>query len=490
MSFKRFTLFFTFLAIFTMAFRISVDSDTWWHLRAGAEILEGRRILTEDPFSFTRFQQPWHYPGWLAQLILYGMYQAMGFAGLNLITALMVAVAFMWVWPFMEGPVLLRSALILLAAATSGVYWSARPQILSFALSGLFIFLLERERIGRRLPIWIYFLVMAFWANVHGGFVIGFILIAAYLGGECFLLAGRILSSPSQWRFHFNLSKPMLARFLWIILVSIIGLSVNPLGPSMVFYPFKTISIGVLREYIQEWQSPDFHMLGVQPFLAMLFLAFVSFGAAEKRSHPRDYLLVLGLAFMSFWAARNIAIFALAAILPISRAIASLPHLKRPWRGSSQDFSPRLQAGINTIFAILLLAAALAKISIPANNGLNQESVSEAFPSGAIAYLATEVRPAPIFNSYNWGSYLISELYPDYRSVVDGRTDLFDDEILEQYLIAWRGEPGWEEVFDRWGIQLALIEPHSPLAAELRMNGWQVAYEDPGALVFTKPSDS
>ena len=100
MSFKRLVLFFTFLAIFTMALRISIDSDTWWHLRAGAEIVERRAVITEDPFSITRYQESWRYPGWLAQLVLFEAYQGMGFAGLNIITALMVTIAFMWIWRF------------------------------------------------------------------------------------------------------------------------------------------------------------------------------------------------------------------------------------------------------------------------------------------------------------------------------------------------------------------------------------------------------
>jgi hypothetical protein len=159
-----------------MALRVSTDSDTWWHLRAGAEIVERRAVITEDPFSLTRYQETWRYPGWLAQLALFGAYQVLGFAGLNIITALMVTLAFMWIWRFIEGPLVLRSALILLAATASGVYWSARPQIMTFALSGAFIHFLEREQGGEKIPLWIYLFVMALWGNLHGGFVVGFLL--------------------------------------------------------------------------------------------------------------------------------------------------------------------------------------------------------------------------------------------------------------------------------------------------------------------------
>jgi hypothetical protein len=485
-SFKRFVLFFTFLAIFTMAFRVSIDSDTWWHLRAGAEILDRGAVITEDPFSLTRFQQPWRYPGWLSQVILYGLYTLMGYAGLNLLTAFMVTLAFLWVWPHVEGSLLRRSALILLAAAASGVYWSARPQIISFTLTGVFIHLLERERAAKSNPIWIYLLIMALWANIHGGFAIGFLLIGAYLGGEVLVLIANGVKAPARWQESFDHAKPILLRFAWIIFFCLFGLCLNPHGPSMLLYPFKTVSIGALRAYIQEWQSPDFHALEVQPFLWMFFLAFVGFSAAPKRQHPVDYFLVLGFAFMSFWAARNIALFALTAVVPISRAFSSI-SIELSWLKSTKEFPQNVQKIVNTFLAVGFLMAAIVKISVPWTRVSNQQSINKMFPTEAIDFLRTSVSPGPIFNSYNWGAYLIWELYPEYRSFVDGRTDLFNDEILEEYLSTWRGEPIWRDAFERWGIEVVLIEPFSPLAAELRLSGWDLVFEESDALIFIEP---
>jgi hypothetical protein len=471
-----------------MALRVSTDSDTWWHLRAGAEIVERRAVITEDPFSLTRYQETWRYPGWLAQLALFGAYQVLGFAGLNIITALMVTLAFMWIWRFIEGPLVLRSALILLAATASGVYWSARPQIMTFALSGAFIHFLEREQGGEKIPLWIYLFVMALWGNLHGGFVVGFLLLGAYLGGQLLQILGTALRDPVNWRNVYEQNREVLLRLVWIVVVSLLGISLNPHGPSLLIYPFKTVSIGVLREYIQEWQSPDFHMLEVQPFIWMIVLAFGGFGLKKKQVHPTDYLLVLGFMLMSFWAARNIAIFALSAIIPISRALAAI-DIRFTWKGSSSQVAPSVQKYLNAFLAITILIAAMIKISIPLNNDYNQKALAEIYPSAAMVHLATKMESGPIFNSYNWGAYLIWELYPEYRSFVDGRTDLFDDEILEQYLATWRGEATWEDNFNQWDIEIALIEPSSPIALKLRTEGWELEFEDVKSVIFTKPKD-
>ena len=81
---KRLVVCLTFLAVFAMAARISVDTDTWWHLRAGQWIVEHCAVPQQDPFSHTRLGERWQYPGWLVEVPMYAIYQAFGPGGLNL----------------------------------------------------------------------------------------------------------------------------------------------------------------------------------------------------------------------------------------------------------------------------------------------------------------------------------------------------------------------------------------------------------------------
>jgi hypothetical protein len=117
--------FITFLAVFAMAARISVDTDTWWHLRAGQWIVENRQIPREDVFSYTRAGESWEYPGWLVEVPLYWLYQLAGPGGLNLWTAFMVTLTFAFVWLTLSGGPFLKAFVIVLAAAAAGVYWAA-----------------------------------------------------------------------------------------------------------------------------------------------------------------------------------------------------------------------------------------------------------------------------------------------------------------------------------------------------------------------------
>lgn len=484
MSFRRLATWLAFLAVFAMAVRVSVDTDTWWHLRAGAWMVEHREILHQDVFSLTRMGQPWVYPGWLAQIALFATYSWLGYAGLNLFTACCVLVAFAMIWRTLEGPVLLRVFVVVIAAVTSAVYWSARPQILSFALAGVYVWALERAQAGERRWLWLLPPAMALWANLHGGFAIGFLLLAVYLGSEIVEIALAVVvdrvSFPSAWRER----RGTIAGYSLAMALCVPAVAINPHGPVMLLYPFKTVSIGVLQEYIQEWQSPNFHRLEAQPFLWMLFLWAAALALSRRPRRAIDLVGPMAFAYLGLLAGRNIALFALATAPVLARHAhsAAEPLLSRI--GPGRQVPERIARALNAAIFVLLVLGTAAKVSLPIAGSVNEEAMRESLPAGAVEWIL-EHRPAgPMFNSYNWGGYVLWALYPDYPSFVDGRTDLFDDETLREYLAAWRGEPSWEEVFERWGIRLALLEPGAPLVLRLESAGWERLYADSQAIVL------
>lgn len=486
MSFRRLIQLLTVAAVLAMATRVAIDTDTWWHLRAGEWMVEEKRILRTDPFSLTRSGEPWIYPGWLAQIVMYGVYQAFGFAGLNILTALMVLLAFSFVWPLLEAPPLLRAPILLLGVTVSGVYWSARPHIFSFALAGIFLWVLESGRkVGRR-KSWMLPPLMALWCNLHGGFAIGFMLIGAYLIGDVLEVLPAVSlrsASPKEiWLEHM----PTIRQLVIVGLICAMAVSINPHGSQMILYPFKTISVGVLREYIEEWQSPDFHRLEVQPFLWMLILCIVVLGISRRRKDAIELILVVGFAYLSFIAARNIALFALVATPVLARHGNAILKPILEGRDWGRQLPDRIARGINLALFIILGLTALLKMSIPLSDAVNQQAIMDQQPVQAVAVLRDRPSRGPLFNSYNWGGYVLWELFPSYLSFVDGRTDLFDDEILNDYLIAWSAKPGWELVIDRWGIMVALLEPSAPLVRALEGEGWERHFADNQAIVLLR----
>jgi hypothetical protein len=104
-----------------------------------------------------------------------------------------------------------------------------------------------------------------------------------------------------------------------------------------------------------------------------------------------------------------------------------------------------------------------------------------------VQFIRANNLPGPMFNSYNWGGYLIWHLYPDYPVFIDGRTDLYDDEFIREYVKVIRARPGWHEVLDRYGVNFILIESDSILAAFLAEGDeWQSVHVDTVATVFLR----
>jgi hypothetical protein len=475
--------------IITMAINPSVDSDTWWHLRAGQEILEQREIITTDSFSLTRQGEPWIYPGWISQVALYQVFTQFSFAGMNVFTGLMTFIAFVFVWQLLKGKELLKAFVILLAVATTSVYWSARPQIISFALSGATIFILERARERKVRTLWSLPILMILWVNAHGGFAIGFIFLALYLSADLLDLLVEMIDNHKQTRELWLGHRSFVVTGIIVGLVSIAAVIVNPHGPSMLLYPFKTVSIEALQNYIAEWQTPNFHGRETWPFLGMFFLTWISLAFTKEKLYAIDILIPLGIGYLSLTAARNIALFGLAVLPVLYRHLNSVVENILLRRKPSEDLPEGLTRKLNWLLLFLFLLAAGLKISRELPDEVNQERIAEQLPLEAFDKLEREGYSGQLFNSYNWGGYVVWRLYPSYYSFVDGRTDLFGDEILDQYFKIWLAEPGWEEELQEWGIKLALVEPHAPIAHALKGIGWVSQFENEKAVLLTQPTE-
>jgi hypothetical protein len=474
----------TFLAIFSMAARMSFDTDTWWHLGAGEWILEHGQLLRADPFSSTRLGQVWEYPGWLAQVTLALVQRWSGLGGLNLLTAVVVVVSYALIWPRLSSGVLQRSFMVLSSASAAGIFWAARPHIFSFLLTAGLVASLELARTRNLRWLVIPPALVALWSNLHGGYAIAFIVLAAHVAGaglDAGLVVGVPTSGMQKLRAAWLAARPYGLALAACFPAAII----NPFHVKMLSYPLRTISIGALQDFIQEWQSPNFHAPEAMPFLFFILLSMLVLALSRERKLAHELLLVMGLAAMSLMAARNIATFCLACLPALDRHASSAFAGLAGWR-SSRPLAAWAQSALNSL--IIFMASLLAAV-----RGLNamlplpiEQHMAMQVPTEAAAYLDRARPPGELFNSYNWGGYVIWELHPAYRSFVDGRTDLFDDELLQTYLVIWSAEPGWEAELSNWNVRVLLVEPYSPLAKVAPSQGWSIRYQDQQAVVLVR----
>jgi hypothetical protein len=245
------------------------------------------------------------------------------------------------------------------------------------------------------------------------------------------------------------------------------------------------VSIGALQEFIQEWNSPNFHERQTWPFIALLLGVLGAIGASPKRLDWTDFVLLSGTAFMALLAGRNIAVFAVVAT-PILTAHLDAALAERGWVLQTVKRPTRMMARMNVILVGVVLLGSLAKVLLVLDQKTVHEGQAMFLPLDAAAYLRANRPDGPMFNSYNWGGYLMFAV-PEYPVFVDGRTDLYGDELLTTYLNTARGGDGWRETLDRYNIKLVVVEARSGLAQRLREEpGWRVDYEDDLAIVAAR----
>jgi hypothetical protein len=470
----------TLLAVFAMAFRAPLDTDTYWHLRAGQWQVENCAILREDMFSHTRAGESWVNHSWLSQIILYAAYAGLGDFGLALYTALLAVagMAFIYVCTREARP-MVRAVAIVAASAAASVFWSARPQMMSFLLSAVVYWLLWLWREGKRDWLWALPPVMALWANLHGGFAIGFILMVLVLVGEAARWLFDGLLHRGQGDLDERAAFSRTTRLSVVGLVSAAAISLNPYGPAMLLYPFRTVGIGVLRDFIQEWASPDFHQTHFLPFLFLLFVSLSAAALSRRRLDWCDAMLVVGTGASALLAGRNIPVFAIAAApvlaLHADSWLAEYGYRLR-WGNGKIALNWALLAGVG-VLVILWMVTTLDPETIA-------ETRSGSLPVEATACLMRENPPGLLFNDYNWGGYLIWTTR-DYLVYVDGRTDLYDDDLLRGYLWATYAQEGWEDELS--GVNVVLIARSSPLARVLELKPeWRTLCQDAVAVVFVR----
>ena len=479
LTIQRTSLIIVFVMLFAIALRVPTDTDTWWHIRSGEYTLNNGMIHT-DPFSHTYAAEPWINHSWGAQILMFGIWKIAANAGLAFYTAILAVGGMALLYQISSGNTYLRAFIIILGATTAAIFWSARPQMISFFFTTLILWLMYRYKHDDKDWLWAIIPVMWLWSNLHAGWSIGYLFLIAFIVGEVFNNLTGVDENTMSWA---GWRKLVLAT-----VISIPFLALSPYFLENMLVPFNTVNIEPLRAFIQEWQSPDFQGQGTWAFIAMIMLLFMALWTSKLKFDWSGFFLLIGTLFLALLYSRNIAVFAVAAtpILThhLDNALTERNFILRP-----RQSVPRPMAIINvTLIALTILGIGLyaAGLLLPANV---EETQAEILPVAAVNYLNENDLPAELFNSYNWGGYLMFAA-PDYPVYVDGRTDLYGDFVTDYASIYFNRADDIEAELEAQNINLVLVEAGAPITDALAESGnWTLEYEDELAVIWLRSND-
>ena len=473
--------------LLAMTARSATDPDLWWHLRTGQWIVETGHVPHSDPFSFTRAGHAWVSHEWLSEVVFYELWKHAGAAGLIVFSAIITTAGFMLLYLrclFYGAEKHWAAAATAFGALASAPSWGVRPQMFTFTLASLLLWLLEsanklesgnKNKEDRpRLLFWIPPLFLV-WLNLHAGFALGLALLLAY--GLGLILETAAGNTPWQQ------ARPIVLRILLLLLACLALVPLNPSGAHLYRYPFDTLRSSGMRSFIVEWFSPDFHDSLYRPFLLVWLLLLTALASSRSRPRGRVIVPLLLTSFAALDAVRHIPIFVLLAI-PVIAAALPVASESRAASQRRPDLS-RLRPLFNMAVVVLIGVFALVKWASLARSQDAHEA--EQYPQKAVAFLQASPQPQRIFVYYDWGGYAIWKLYPEYRVFVDGRADLYGDGLLRQFKTAMQLRTGWRDILDRWKVETVLVPPSCALAQALLLDpNWHATYSDSKAIILLR----
>jgi hypothetical protein len=478
----------------TLSPRLLWDGDIGWHIRDGQNIIATRAIPRTDSFSAVMAGKSWYAWEWLYDLGVGWTYDHLGLNGVVFVSALVIALTLSLVfrWSVLRGGTVVTTAVLFLTAiVASSIHFLARPHIISWLITVVWFRVLDSssgEDDSGLNRIWWLPPVMLLWANLHGGFLMGFVLVGIFLAAD-FL---KLLKCPDAYQRQRTWRH---ARHLAAIFgVSALASLVNPYGYRLHLHVYQYLTNRFLMEHIDEFRRPNIRGLPTEFFLLLLAMTAGGIWAARARLRWAERLLIVFSAISGLYAARNIPVAAMLLTMiaaPLFRpAGAGFPAVSRlrAFSGRMDHLDMQLRWHLWPVLAVLLSSGiCFHQGRLFGNEVMNAHFDARRFPVQAVDWLEQRGNREPAFTLDSWGGYVIYRLYPGTKVFVDDRHDFYGDTFLRDYLKVLHGEPGWNRVLDQLGVNLMVVPAKSKLADALQqVPAWKAVHEDEVAKVFER----
>ncbi|MGA9039382.1 MAG: hypothetical protein WB421_02500 [Terriglobales bacterium] len=453
------------------------DPDLWWHVRDGDAIIAQHAVPHQGVFS-QYVGHPWVAYSWGFEVMASRFYHWFGLLGLvGLRSALEVLITFLLFVILRRGSGSFWQAWGLTAAGMWAMHHclGLQPMLTSILMFTVEIELIvEARRRGNSGLLFAMPILFLVWANLHIQFIYGLFVLGLLV------TAGIVrLMLPKSW----SASLEPVGELPFSKVIAVAGLSVL----ATLIGPYSWHLYAVILSYVRssapysiiiELQALNFR--APEHFIVLLIVvgAFFSLGWQRSRD-PFKLLLLVACTLVAFRMERDSWFVCIPALVMISdRKLAA------------QDGTVTSNRHAWTFAAATALGTILMFLLVAWDSKVNNDSLRRAlalyFPVRACDFVRSASLPGPIYNDLNWGGFIIWSL-PEYPVAIDGRTDLYGDEVLTRAIRVEAGSREWRTDLDLQAARLVLLDRRDPLAALLYHDSeFRVVYEDPLAVVLTR----
>ncbi|HYN07997.1 MAG TPA: hypothetical protein VES67_11450 [Vicinamibacterales bacterium] len=418
------------LVLFALATITSTDTDLWGHTRFGLDILRDHELPSDDPYSFTQ-DKPWVNHEWLSELQMGMAYRLAGPTGLALLKGALTFTALILIWSALRGIDVAPRIIIFAATAMSTVpvTRTLRPQAWSLLLLVILCRILIEDRQRAR---WLVPLMLALWANLHGGWIVGLGILLTWTFGEVVIRGFRPLT---------------------VAVLSLLATLVTPYGWRLWEFLLETVRMGRdITEWRPLWRQapPDW-----MPWLAAVVVAIWLL----RRPHRfrLQVSLVLGmLAFSSFRVMRIAPLFVACAAVLLS------PWFRDRWPISTVAPSGAKVGDQRLVAAGLFVVALIAAVFIGSKSLTCVRTEGTWIPDRGAAQVLASAPAGRIVTFFNWGEFVIWHFGPRLRVSMDGRREtVYSDTRLLEHDAIVRGTPLAFTTLAAWNAEYVWLPARS-----------------------------
>ena len=452
-----------------------VDPDIWWHLRTGEWILEHRTVPATDPFSAFGADRPWTAYSWLFGLGMYGLWQLLGHIGIvlyPLLGGLAITTAMLVLVLRFEFNVPRAIALTALGiAAITPVLMPPRSYLFTivFFIVEIYVLLVARET-GRISLLWALPALFMLWANLHIQFIYGLAVLGMAVAEAVIARLGRDGGGPFRVRRSIPLPPLLLASAACTA-----ATLVSPYGVYIYRPVIEIGSHGLVYSLVIEFGALTFRQPAHWMFLLVALAGVYSLGR-QRELQLFPALLIAAGAYLSFATRRDVWFLVIVslAIIAITWGDRRVPRPTLRW-------APAI-AGTVLLCTIVTAVAMWRNLSATSL----EASLAAEYPVAAVAAVKHHRYPGPLYNTFDWGGFLIWQL-PEHRVSMDGRTNIHGDHRIWRSFVTSMGQKGWDTDEELHSARLVILPAGLALAELLRREpDYELVYEDAVAVVFTR----
>ncbi len=444
--------------------RLLADPDTYWQITIGRWIFDHRAVPVSDIYSFTMLGKPWISTQWLAQLLYGEAYALAEWPGVVVLTSLPIALTYGILARFLERRVGVIATLVLVSIsfAIALPHLLARPHALSLPIMVVWAGVLLSAAERRETPSLWFIVLMTLWANIHGSFVFGLLLVAPF-ALDALVNAG----TP--------IKKDLALSWAGFGVATLVASCLTPYGWNSLFAAQNILSLGEALSIIREWAPANFSSFGL--FEACMMGGFALALVTGVTFPPVRILILLGLLHMALTHVRNADVFALLTPMVLAAPLAAR------FKNFADAASPALPTPDPRRYAMPAVVAVILTIGIA---GVTKYEPNEWISPEAAVSVLKLYGPKRVFNDYDLGGYLIWRGVPTY---IDGRTELFGSDFMVEHNAASSLQKPLKflELLDSQNIDATILRRQTAGSKLLdRMPEWQQVFADDIAVVHIR----